>query len=334
MAIGRALMARPTLLLLDEPTSGLDERAMERVLGFVRMLGAGDLNLLVVEHNMKVVSALAHAIDDEGKVIAEGPFAEDSTATATHRDSTSGPVAGRRSRRGDMFLELHQLRADYGGHLALDGVSLSAAQGEILLVAGHNGAGKSTLLKSIVGMVPLRAGRVLLEDRDLTRLPTYERLALGIALVPQGRGSFPNLTVAENLALAGSRGTVTRVPLQARLDQVFQLFPALPAFRERLAGRLSGGQQQMLAIGMTLMKQPRLLLLDEPSVGLAPRLVEEIFDLVARIRDEQRIATVLVEQNVGQAARICDRIVILNAGGMVKDLRPAELTDAILWETF
>jgi branched-chain amino acid transport system ATP-binding protein len=233
-----------------------------------------------------------------------------------------------------MFLELSDLRADYGGHLALDGVSLTAAAGEILLVAGHNGAGKSTLLKSVIGTVGLLGGRVALEGRDLTRLPTEERLALGIALAPQGRGSFPNLTVAENLALAGSRGTVTRAPLAQRLEQVFHLFPALPAFRQRLAGRLSGGQQQMLAIGMTLMKQPRLLLLDEPSVGLAPRLVEEILELVARIRDEQHIATVLVEQNVGQASRICDRIVILNAGRVVKDLRPAELTDAILWESF
>lgn len=232
------------------------------------------------------------------------------------------------------LLEVSELRADYGGHLALDGVSASVQEGEILLVAGHNGAGKTTLLRACLGLVPLRRGRVTFAGHDLTALPTHRRLALGIALVPQGRGCFPNLTVAENLTLAGSRGTSTPVPLEARRESVHALFPALPRIQRRLAGRLSGGQQQMLAVGMTLMKSPRLLLLDEPSVGLAPRLVDEIFDLVSKVRAEARITTVLVEQNVGQAARVCDRVLVLNAGRVAKDLAPAELTDAVLWEVF
>jgi len=237
-------------------------------------------------------------------------------------------------KKQEMLLEASAVRVDYGGHLALDGVSAGVREGEILLVAGHNGAGKTTLLNACLGTAPVREGRVVFAGADVTALPTYRRLELGLALVPQGRGSFPNLTVAENLTLAGSRGTATRTPIAARRERVHALFPALSRFARRAAGGLSGGQQQMLAIGMTLMKEPRLLLLDEPSIGLAPRLVEEIFALVARIRAEQRITTVLVEQNVGQAARISDRVLILNAGRVARELAPAELTDEVLWGSF
>jgi ABC-type branched-subunit amino acid transport system ATPase component len=231
-------------------------------------------------------------------------------------------------------LEVRDVRADYGGHVALDGVSAQVASGEILLVAGHNGAGKSTLLKACMGMVPLRGGEVLLGGEAVTRLPTDARLDRGIALVPQGRGSFPNLTVLENLRLAGLRGTSTRLPLEERLEKVRGRFPVLGQMSGRLAGRLSGGQQQMLAIGMALMKEPSVLLLDEPSIGLAPRVVEEIFELVLSVRQERGTTTVLVEQNLGQAARICDRVVILNAGRLAAALKPSELTEAVLWKAF
>jgi branched-chain amino acid transport system ATP-binding protein len=233
-----------------------------------------------------------------------------------------------------MLLEASALRVDYGGHLALDGVSCGVREGEILLVAGHNGAGKTTLLRAFLGMVPLQDGRILFSGQEVSAFPAHRRLELGVALVPQGRGSFPNLTVAENLTLAGSRGTATRTPLEVRREKVHALFPALARFGRRAAGGLSGGQQQMLAIGMTLMKEPRLLLLDEPSIGLAPKLVDEIFELVARIRAEQGITTILVEQNVGHAARICGRVLILNAGRIARELAPGDLTDAVLWESF
>lgn len=231
-------------------------------------------------------------------------------------------------------LEVREVRADYGGHVALDGVSLSVASGEILLLAGHNGAGKTTLLKACMGMVPLRGGEVLLDGDPVTQLPTDARLARGIALVPQGRGSFPNLTILENLRLAGLRGTATALPLEERVERVCGRFPVLGRMSGRLAGRLSGGQQQMLALGMALMKEPRVLLLDEPSIGLAPRVVEEIFELVLSVRQERGTTTVLVEQSLGQAARICDRVVILNAGRLAAALRPSELTEAVLWKAF
>jgi branched-chain amino acid transport system ATP-binding protein len=233
-----------------------------------------------------------------------------------------------------MLLDASALRVVYGGHLALDGVSLGVQPGEILLVAGHNGAGKTTLLRACLGMVAVSDGSVRFAGEDVSLLPARRRLELGMALVPQGRGSFPNLTVAENLTLAGSRGTAAKTPIDARRERVHTLFPVLARFSGRLAGMLSGGQQQMLAIGMMLMKEPRLLLLDEPSIGLAPRVVEEILELVQRVRYEQGITTVLVEQNLGLAARICDRLVILNAGRVARELAPGELTHAILWESF
>jgi branched-chain amino acid transport system ATP-binding protein len=183
-------------------------------------------------------------------------------------------------------------------------------------------------------MVPLSGGEVLLGGDAVTQLPTDARLARGIALVPQGRGSFPNLTVLENLRLAGLRGTSTKLPLEERVESVCGRFPVLGQMSGRLAGRLSGGQQQMLAIGMALMKEPRVLLLDEPSIGLAPRVVEEIFELVLRVREERGTTTVLVEQSLGQAARICDRVAILNAGRLAAALQPSELSEALLWKAF
>jgi branched-chain amino acid transport system ATP-binding protein len=213
-------------------------------------------------------------------------------------------------------LKVAGLKVAYGGLQALDDVSLEVGQGEFVTLVGPNGAGKTTLLKAISGVVPAHGGHVEYRGRDIGRLAPAARAALGIAHVPEGRRVFPSLTVAENLEM-GSYRRAARPRRREGLEAVFALFPILGERRGQLAGSLSGGEQQMLALGRGLMAQPDLLLLDEPSQGLAPRLVESIFDAVARIRTSRRLTILLVEQRVVEAVELCDRAYVLEAGRIV-----------------
>jgi branched-chain amino acid transport system ATP-binding protein len=210
-------------------------------------------------------------------------------------------------------LSVTGLGVTYGGLHALSGVSLEIAAGEFITIVGPNGAGKTTLLKAISGVVPAGEGRILYQGRDLERLRPAERAGLGIAHVPEGRRVFPSLTVMENLEL-GSYRRAARAARAATLDTVLRLFPILDTRRGQLAGSLSGGEQQMLALGRGLMAQPDLLLLDEPSQGLGPRVVEQIFETIDRIRRERRLTILLVEQRVVEALELCDRGYVLETG--------------------
>lgn len=193
----------------------------------------------------------------------------------------------------------------YGRIEALRGVDLTVNKGEIVTLIGANGAGKTTLLMTICGTPRAAAGTITFEGRDITRLPTHEIVALGIAQSPEGRRVFPRMTVYENLQMGATLSDPTH--FASDLERVFTLFPRLRDRRNQRGGTLSGGEQQMLAIGRALMSRPRLLLLDEPSLGLAPMIVKQIFDVIAEINREQGVTVLLVEQNAFHALRLAHR---------------------------
>jgi branched-chain amino acid transport system ATP-binding protein len=225
-------------------------------------------------------------------------------------------------------LSVAGLDVTYGGLHALAGVSLEVAEGEFVTIVGPNGAGKTTLLKAVSGTVGAAAGRITYRGRDLGRLRPNERAGLGIAHVPEGRRVFPSLSVMENLEL-GSYRRAARGRRAEALATVLELFPILGSRRTQLAGSLSGGEQQMLALGRGLMAQPDLLLLDEPSQGLGPRIVEQIFETIDRIRRQRRLTILLVEQRVVEALELCDRGYVLETGRVVL----AGPRDALLADT-
>lgn len=210
------------------------------------------------------------------------------------------------------LLAVKDLSVAYGGIHAVQGISFEVGNGELVALIGANGAGKTTTLNCLSGLLKATAGSIALEDKLITQMPAHGRVGLGMSLVPEGRGIFPRLTVLENLQMgAYSRSDASVVAED--LERMLDLFPRLRERREQLAGTLSGGEQQMLAMGRALMARPRLLLLDEPSMGLAPMLVEQIFDTVARIAREG-VAILLVEQNANLALQVSQRAYVMESG--------------------
>ena len=210
------------------------------------------------------------------------------------------------------MLAVNGIDVYYGESRVLPHVSVTVGRGEVVCVMGRNGVGKTTLLKTIVGLLTPRRGRITWEDRDITRRPPYERARLGIGYVPQGREIFPGLTVRENLMLGARR----KSPSRESIDYVFSLFPALAVMLNKRGGDLSGGQQQQLAIARALMADPSLLLLDEPTEGIQPSIVEEIAAVLARIKQEGRRSILIVEQYLEFAREICDRFYVMDKGGV------------------
>jgi branched-chain amino acid transport system ATP-binding protein len=213
------------------------------------------------------------------------------------------------------LLEVEGLTAGYGPVRVLHGVDLAVGAGQVVALLGPNGAGKTTTLRAVCGMVRA-AGRVTLGGRDLTGLATEKVVRLGVAHVPEGRGTFAGLTVAENLRLGGY-GRKDSAALRADLDSWYAVFPRLAERRGQPAGSLSGGEQQMLAIARALLSRPALLLLDEPSLGLAPRVTRELFAVLARVKAEQGTSMLLVEQNATLALELADTAYVLEAGRTV-----------------
>ena len=221
------------------------------------------------------------------------------------------------------MLELQDLQVAYGPAPALWGDSLTLAAGELVSIVGPNGAGKTTLINAVAGVLRARAGAIVFEGRDITALPPHRFIAAGIALVPEGRRLFTGMTVRENLEL-GSYLKAARAERRKSLDAVLELFPALREKLESLAGELSGGQQQMVAIGRALMARPRLLLLDEPSLGLSPLIVHETFAAIRRI-NAAGTTVLLVEQNVALALQMADRAYVLEEGRIAAEGAPDTL---------
>lgn len=223
------------------------------------------------------------------------------------------------------MLEVSDLLVAYGDTPAIFGISMRVAAGEIVSVVGANGAGKSTLLRAISGLLRPRAGTVVFDGRHLEGLEPHLIVREGIALVPEGRRLFGRMTVLQNLLL-GAYAVTDPVQVQSGLDLAFSVFPRLRERQQQLAGTLSGGEQQMVAIARGLMARPRLLMLDEPSLGLAPILVSEIFRLIKQIKD-QGITILLVEQNVQEALSFADRAYVLQTGRVVMEGRGQELLE-------
>ncbi len=211
------------------------------------------------------------------------------------------------------LLELKDVHTYYGNIQALKGISISVDEGEIVTLIGANGAGKTTTLMSICGITPIRNGEILFDGKDLSKLAPNKIVQLGIAQVPEGRRIFPQLTVSENLDM-GAFLRRDKEGIKHDMEEVFEIFPRLAERKNQLGGTLSGGEQQMLAISRALMANPRLLLLDEPSLGLAPLVVQNIFEVIQKVNKERKTTILLVEQNANMALKIADKGYVMQNG--------------------
>ena len=223
-----------------------------------------------------------------------------------------------------MRLEIKDLRVHYGKIEAIKGVSVVVNQGEIVTLIGANGAGKTTILKTISGLRPVSSGTITFDGVDLNKVPAHKRVDLGISQVPEGRGIFPGMTVLENLEMGKFNRKDRKDEMEEDLGRVYTLFPRLKERASQAGGTLSGGEQQMLAMGRALMARPKVLLLDEPSMGLAPQMIANIFRIITEI-NKQGVTILLVEQNAQQALQRADRAYILETGNVTKEAAASDL---------
>jgi branched-chain amino acid transport system ATP-binding protein len=223
-----------------------------------------------------------------------------------------------------MRLEIKDLRVHYGKIEAIKGISIVVNQGEIVTLIGANGAGKTTMLKTISGLRPATSGQILFDGEDISKVPAHKRVDLGLSQAPEGRGIFPGMTVLENLEMGKYNRKNRKAELNEDLEMVYHLFPRLKERTSQSGGTLSGGEQQMLSIGRALMARPKVLLLDEPSMGLAPQMIANIFRIITEI-NKQGVTILLVEQNAQQALQRAHRAYVLEIGKVVKEAKASDL---------
>ena len=233
-----------------------------------------------------------------------------------------------------MRLDINDLRVHYGKIEAIKGVTVAVNEGEIVTLIGANGAGKTTILKTVSGLRNVSAGEIVFNGTTINKLPAHERVELGISQVPEGRGIFPGMTVMENLEMGKYFRNNRKAEMHEDLDRIYQLFPRLKERTDQAGGTLSGGEQQMLAMGRAMMARPKVLLLDEPSMGLAPQMIANIFRIIAEI-NKQGVTILLVEQNAQQALQLADRGYVLETGNVVKEAKASDLLhDPVVREAY
>ena len=347
LGVGMALTAMPRLLLMDEPAAGLNPVETVAMADLIERIHTSGIDVMVVEHDMGLVMRLCHklVVLVNGCLLAEGPTAQmrqdprvieaylgadldkeprlrptvgffSAQNGAGHStsvvDSNQGVDEETTASKPAPMLELKELVVSYGAVRALNKVSFTVEEASVCVVIGANGAGKSTLMKAISGLMPVAAGEILLEGQPIQNMSAERRVNLGIALAPEGRRLFPELTVRENL-LMGAYLRRDQVEVTVDLERIYGYFPRLLEREQIQARHLSGGEQQMCAIGRALMSLPRLLLLDEPSLGLAPAVILEVVRAIRQI-SQDGTTIVLVEQNARLALKLSNHAVVLETG--------------------
>ena len=326
LEVARALATQPKLILLDEPTAGMNPQETADFTAFVARLREEEgLTVLLIEHDMRVVMGVSDRRDGarlrredrRGSAGggAEGPEGDRGLSRLRGGGAVTETVAERAptgSADRNKILELDDVHTYYGSIHAIKGVTLDVYDGEVVTLIGANGAGKSTTLRSINGLNHPRKGSIRFQGRDITQESPHDVVKMGISQSPEGRRLFPRMSVMENLEM-GAFQRNDKAGIRESLDRVFELFPRLQERKNQRAGTMSGGEQQMCAIGRALMAQPKLLLLDEPSMGLAPIFVERIFEIVVEI-NKQGTPILLVEQNALMALDVANRGYVMETG--------------------
>ena len=285
--------AEPWLVLLDEPAAGMTHEETERTADLIREINR-TATMIVVEHDMQFIRMISSRVTvfHEGQILIEDTM-DVITADPPCTRSLSGAPSPMSAR--SIILEVKGLGSGYGRVPILHGIDLAVGEAEIVGILGHNGMGKTTLLKTLMGIIPATAGSIEFDGLDITRLPAHERNRMGLAYVPQGRGIFPNLSVYDNIRM----GIATHDDDEDQaIRRIIEEFPRLERLLEREGGALSGGEQQLLAIARALISEPHLVLLDEPTEGIQPSIVDEIADILKKLNRKRGISIVLVEQSL------------------------------------
>ena len=316
--IARALAANPTVLLLDEPAAGLNSSEKKSLHDLLDRIAAQGLTILIIDHDMTLISGVARHLTvlNFGRRIANGE-----TAEVLRQPDVVAAYLGVLVMA---LLEVRDLCVSYGEIEALRGVSFAIDEGAVVTLLGSNGAGKSTTLRAISGLVAPRSGSILFDGKPIAGLGPRTIVRLGVAHVPEGRRVFPGLTVRENIMLGASNGNASSSAIRREADAMFDLFPDIRRFADTLGWTLSGGQQQMVAVARGLMAKPRLLLLDEPSLGLAPVIVQAVFQIIAEIH-KRGTTVLLVEQNAHMALKVANWGYVLETGRLALGGDPATL---------